>query len=545
MRRGSHDVAAPDARRLIDGRDARQRLRRAVSFDGDPARLPLVLTNALVVGFLLMAGIGVVNFAATRSIIQAIQPIVAVALTAWAVAMIRRNDPRPALLLGVTITASFGYLVVVALDPTPGEIAGTSPVAIIVGGGVIALVAGGREALAVGIYALVLAALAAVVVQMGIGSDAITIAVDAGNTLVVMGVAFAMVRAIRKAVEDAYTRYQALVESAPVAVAEVDLAGYLRGDDPIHLGPMNAMASAVLGYTDSRKESNVARHHIPAELADVLAMAAAAPTGTGVRTMADGRTFKVGWQVDPSSGSVTLTGTDITAQRRAEVELSGQVSGRDRFIATVSHELRTPLTGAMGLLEIVSSGGADDSERDEMIELALLQVKDMADIVEDLLVAARAANGRLTVNPEVTDVAASVANVLSVTGEPFAADFEPHALAWADPVRLRQIVKNLVTNAIRYGGAERQVAVFRTGQLVVVEVKDTGPPLDPEKVELMFEPYERADGQSHRESVGLGLTVARTLARLMGGDVTYEHDGLATFRLVLPAAPEEPQTASS
>ena len=514
--------------------DARS-LRESLSLRGEPERLPTVLTNALIAGFAIMAVLGLVELAITQRAGAVLQPLAATLLIIWAFVMRRRGAPRPELLLAVAVTLSFSYLVAAAIDPATADVTDTSPIAIIVGAGVIALAVGGRLSVAVGVYSLVIAALATIVVQVDLGAPGIEIAVDAGNAFIVMAVAFAMVRSIRSAVDDGFARYRGLVESAPVAVIEADLAAWVAGHDRISLGPMNSTASAVLGYTDGRTTSTLSRANVPEEFAAILATASAAPTGTEVRTLADGRTFKIGWRVDGASGRVTLSATDITAQRRSEEELTGQVSARDRFIATVSHELRTPLTGAMGMLEVVRSGDIVDSERDEMIDLALMQVKDMADIVEDLLVAARAANGMLTVHPSVTDVAASARDVLSVIPDGFVASIEPDARAWADPVRVRQIVKNLLTNAVRYGGPERSVAVRTEGRTVVVEVSDDGPPLAADFVARMFEPYERVGGSSTPDSVGLGLTVAQTLARLMGGDVTYQHDGKALFRLTLPA----------
>ena len=508
--------------------------REGLRLRGEPERLPIVLTNALIAGFAIMAVLGLIEFAITQRIGALLQPVAATLLIGWALVMRRRGVPRPELLLAVAVTLSFGYLVAAAIDPASADVTDTSPIAIIVGAGVIALAVGGRLSIAVGLYSLVIAALATIVVQVDLGAASIEIAVDAGNAFIVMAVAFAMVRSIRSAVDDGFARYRGLVESAPVAVVELDLAAFMQGHDRISLGPMNSTASAVLGFADGRSETSLARSNIPDEFVALLEVAAAAPTGTEVRTLADGRTFKIGWRVDGASGRVTLSGTDITAQRRSEDELTGQVSARDRFIATVSHELRTPLTGAMGMLEVVRAGDIADDERDEMIDLALMQVKDMADIVEDLLVAARAANGMLTVNPSITDVSACARDVLSVIPDAFSQSIEPEAKAWADPVRVRQIVKNLLTNAVRYGGSERSVAVRTEGRMVVVEVSDDGPPLAVEFVARMFEPYERVGGSAAPESVGLGLTVAQTLARLMGGDVTYHHDGRAVFRLTLP-----------
>jgi len=504
---------------------------------GRPERLAGALTAALTVGFATMGIIGLVELVVTRRASAILQPVAALILFVWARQMRRRAEPKPELLLGVTITVAFAYVVLAALDPASGDITDTSPIAIMVGGGVIALSVGGRVSALVGAYAVVVVAAATVIVQTAVGSPGIEIFVDIGNSLIVMGVAFAMVGAIRQAMDSGFDRYRGLVESTPVAVVEADLAAYVEGAETIDLGPMNTTASAVLGYVDRRTSATIRRSAIPTAFSEVLDLAVRQPTGTDVRTMPDGRTFKIGWRVDALSGRITISGTDITAQRKAEEELNVQLSGRDRFIATVSHELRTPLTGAMGMLEMVTAGDVSDDERGEMLQLALLQVRDMADIVDDLLVAARAANGMLTVNSSSTDLSASVRNVLSVAAEPFEQSIEPRVLTWADPVRVRQIVKNLVTNAVRYGGPNRGVVVRTEGRLAVVEVTDDGPPLAPDFVTRMFEPYERIDGPT-TESVGLGLTVARTLAHLMGGDVSYHHDGVATFRLTLPALTE-------
>lgn len=520
------------------------RWRDSFRLRGEPERLPFVLTHVLMAGFAVIAVIGLAEFLITRRVGAILQPIAAVALIGWADVMRRTRTQRPELLLAVAVTLSFAYLVAAALDPTAADVTDSSPIAIIVGAGVIALAVGGRPSVVVGAYSLVVAAAATVVVQMALQAPPIEILVDAGNAFIVMAVAFAMVRSVRGSVDEGFARYRGLLESAPVAVAEVDLAAFHAGDPEIRVGPMNSTASAIFGYTDGRTDTMVPRDEIPSEFEEILHLVSSAPTGTAVRTLRDGRTFKVGWRVDAVAGRVTLSATDITAQRTSEEELSDQVSARDRFIATVSHELRTPLTGAMGMLEVVKSGDVSDAERDEMIDLALLQVRDMADIVEDLLVAARAANGMLTVKPSATDVAASVQDVLSVIQDSFEQSIERGVKAWADPVRVRQIVKNLITNALRYGGPNRRVAVRAERGKVVVEVSDDGPPLAPDFVVRMFEPYERTGGRSASESVGLGLTVARTLAQLMGGDLTYHHEGVATFRLVLPGAGDR-QTESN
>lgn len=505
--------------------------------------LPRVVTDILLYGFLVLAAIGVVEWMITRQFAAFIQVAATFGLVGWTIVMKRTDRLRPGWLLAVSVLLAFGYLLVGAVDPSLADINDTSPIAIIVGAGVIALAAGGRDSVYVGALALVLATAATTLVQIVIGSPPADVVVDASNTLVVMGIAFFLVRSVRRGLDGTSQRYRGLVESSPVAVVEVDLAAYLRGDQWIPLGPMNRVAASVLGYPDDAKQTTVARDKM-GEFGEVLEAVSRAPSGTLVKTLANGRTFKIGWQIDSSTGSAILSGTDITAQRIVEEHLSDQVSARDRFIATISHELRTPLTGAMGLLDLVQNGDVDGDEAREMIALALLQVRDMADIVEDLLVAGRAAEGRLTVNPRPVDVSKAVRNVLAVIKDEFDVDIVDGATAWVDPVRVRQIVKNLMTNAVRYGGPNRQVVVRSNERDVTVEVIDDGPPLSTDFVARMFEPYERGGAKQLSESVGLGLTVARTLARLMGGDVTYRHDGRSVFTLSLPRMRESAGTPS-
>jgi signal transduction histidine kinase len=115
------------------------------------------------------------------------------------------------------------------------------------------------------------------------------------------------------------------------------------------------------------------------------------------------------------------------------------------------------------------------------------------------------------------------------------------------PPRLRQILRNLVTNAHRYGGETASIAVRRLGSAAVIEVSDDGDGIPAELVERVFEPYETAHRATRvAGSVGLGLTVSRELARLMGGDLTYHRTGSGTtFRLTLLAdAGEEARLVS-
>ena len=225
--------------------------------------------------------------------------------------------------------------------------------------------------------------------------------------------------------------------------------------------------------------------------------------------------------------------------------LEALVKSKDAFVASVSHELRTPLTVVSGLSHELSQRwmSLSDEEMEEFTSMLVGQSQDMADLIEDLLVAARANIGSVSVQMIPVDVAAEVSGVLagfeSHTSRVIEADV-PDATIDADPIRLRQILRNLVSNAIRYGGDEIEVVGDVIAGVCVIEVRDNGDPIAEEDRERIFEPYERAHEAAGRPgSVGLGLSVSRTLAELMRGSLTYYHDGASVFRLELPASADE------
>lgn len=213
---------------------------------------------------------------------------------------------------------------------------------------------------------------------------------------------------------------------------------------------------------------------------------------------------------------------------------------RDEFVATVSHELRNPMSALLGLAYELANDYESFSEADrkEIAGVMARQAEDAAWIIEDLLVAYREDTSRLTVLPEPFDVGDEVKRVLETVEEPVA--YEPQVDAtrvYADPRRTRQILRNLITNAVRYGGDEVKVTTRRHDDAIQILVCDDGDPLDPEDAQRIFESYERGSGRLDPRSVGLGLSVARKLAALMKGQIEYHHDGTySSFIVTLPAA---------
>jgi signal transduction histidine kinase len=116
------------------------------------------------------------------------------------------------------------------------------------------------------------------------------------------------------------------------------------------------------------------------------------------------------------------------------------------------------------------------------------------------------------------------------------------ATVLADEGRVRQVLRNLITNAQRYGGHQIHVATYIEDTTAYVRVSDNGDGIPESAQERIFAPYESAhDAGTQPASLGLGLTISRSLARLMGGDLTYRRvDGWTTFEFGLQLAPQVP-----
>lgn len=229
-------------------------------------------------------------------------------------------------------------------------------------------------------------------------------------------------------------------------------------------------------------------------------------------------------------------------RQRAHEKLQELVHYKDEFVASVSHELRTPLTAVVGLSEELANLSPDSFTRDELAEFHQLiaqQSREVAFIVEDLLVAARVEIQTVSIDLHPVDLDAEVSATINGWPSEFGAvEFRPGQVkVQADPTRLRQIARNLLTNAIRYGGEQIVVVTSSVGDRGVFEVRDNGRGIGIDDLERIFEPYERASGvESARPgSVGLGLYVSRQLARLMDGDLVCRRENDETvFVLTLP-----------
>jgi signal transduction histidine kinase len=229
--------------------------------------------------------------------------------------------------------------------------------------------------------------------------------------------------------------------------------------------------------------------------------------------------------------SFRLVGQARAKEHEARQEAEEAKHIKNDFVAMVSHELRTPLTSIAGFAETLAMSWQELStaEIDEFLGYIRKQSQYLGDLVEDVLVIPRLEAGRLRFRPEMFDLGQlvhDVANMLFPTGggREAAVSLPMGVRMQADPKRVQQVVRNLLENARKYGGDQVLVEGFAHGEQYVLVVSDNGPGVPDGSANQIFEHFEQLSKGDSRSSsgIGLGLPIARRLARAMGGDVWYE-----------------------
>lgn len=229
----------------------------------------------------------------------------------------------------------------------------------------------------------------------------------------------------------------------------------------------------------------------------------------------------------------------IAAERATQEALEKSLIEKGEFLATITHELRSPLTNVIGFAQILSDPGIDlePEERDEMLARIVEEGHEISSLVEDLLASARNEVGQLTVLHTMVDVDLETTQVLAALtpDRRTRITYLPgdHVRAFADPARLRQILRNLISNALKYGGPRIEIVTRSDAGRVVLEVRDDGEGLDvtDDGVFDRHRPNPTVAGSN-----GIGLSLARDLAVLMGGSIHLRREhGWTVFAVELPA----------
>jgi PAS domain S-box-containing protein len=375
----------------------------------------------------------------------------------------------------------------------------------------------------------------------------------------------------RKRGHEERTRLVAIVESSDDAIVGKTLDGIITS--------WNRGAETIFGYTAAEAVGKHISLIIPqerrAEEEDVLARVR---RGEKVdhfdteRRAKDGRRLSISLTVSPIKDNrgrvigaskvardITERGLAEEALRRAKADAEdaqrlAEAANRTKseFLASMSHELRTPLNAILGYAELVELGiygPVSEGQRGAMGRLRR-SAEHLLALVNDVLGFAKLEAGVVQYDIAPVPIDALLSSLEALIAPQLAARAlrycheacDPSIKAQADADKVKQIVVNLLANAIKFtpAGGEITLASAADGGRVRIDVRDTGMGIPPDRLEAIFEPFVQAERRLGHpgEGVGLGLAISRELARAMGGDITVAStlEKGSTFTLTLPAA---------
>ncbi|MBR8361106.1 PAS domain-containing protein [Burkholderia vietnamiensis] len=360
----------------------------------------------------------------------------------------------------------------------------------------------------------------------------------------------------------------AVVDASPDAIVGIDVQGRIVS--------WNGAAQRIFGYDEAHAHGRaldtlVAQRWLRRYPLTVSFETLREPIGPleVLCVRRDGRRFRASVSACPVRGdarncvALSLTLRETRVQRRRDLRTQRSLQGartareradtsnrlKDELLATVSHELRTPLNVIYGWVEVLRSAG-DDALQQQAIDAIDRSAHSLTRMVGDILDASSLATGKLRLDAMPVDVVRLFADATSAfqtaaSAAGIALEFDCTASACVvsgDAERLRQMLSNLVSNALKFTPAGGAVTVTLTHDAAhaVLAVGDTGQGIASEFIPYVFDMFRRADGSpaSPRRGLGLGLSIVRHIAELHGGEVRVDSAGRnrgATFTVTLPA----------
>jgi signal transduction histidine kinase len=440
--------------------------------------------------------------------------IAALATAVIAAIMLRQERPNVVGLLGLVSAFAIIAEAYAAIDGQSQYVASVGAETVVFALGILSVFIARDHPRVIAVSYLAASALIVFVAQLHLNGLSLEIASDIVVMLATLGTLMYIVIRVMESLSASETRYSDLANVIPVATLEFDVSAVLERiaelttpgtvadvDGGDNLERYNEVLGMVR-LSFSNHEANRQAHEFGRwdELASganasvirieavkvLLSVSQGVNAGAGevsvLRNDGAEMDFFYRWslgRVDgrATPGTLVIAATDVTRLRQAEHELERQLRERDQFVASVSHELRTPLTSVMGLTEELVSrpGDFDPGEQAELLGIVAAETRDVVDIVEDLLVTARAEAGQLQINAERCDLAVETRRLAELLGGE--ADAVGPVWTEADPVRLRQVLRNLISNAQRYGGPNVRMTVTASTTEAVFEIRDDGDPL--------------------------------------------------------------------
>lgn len=254
-------------------------------------------------------------------------------------------------------------------------------------------------------------------------------------------------------------------------------------------------------------------------------------------------------------GAALQEAATILEQRLRERDAAAEALSRakDNFIATVSHELRTPLNAIYGWVAMLQTGSLSPERQRHALQIIERNARAQSQVVEDLLDMSSIVHGRLRLDPRPVDLTAVVRTAVDLitpapgqrkTGITIRDDGRP-VMVTCDPIRLQQIVLNLVTNALKFTPPDGTIDVTTgvDGERGFVAVTDNGEGIAPEFLPHVFDRFRQESDQVTRQhsGLGIGLALAKTLTELQGGEIEARSAGKgrgSTFTVRFPLRPD-------